>query len=66
MQEGKVKFFDNTKGYGFIQPSDQGEDLFVHKTGIIDPIQENDKVQFDVEPGRRGMQAVNVRKVTEE
>jgi CspA family cold shock protein len=60
MKEGLVKFFNNTKGFGFIKPSDSSEDVFVHETGLIDEIQENDKVQFEVEQGRKGLNAVNV------
>lgn len=60
MQEGIVKFFNNTKGFGFIKPSDSGEDIFVHESGLIHEIRENDRVKFDVERGRKGMNAVNV------
>lgn len=60
MKEGTVKFFNNSKGFGFIQPSDEGEDIFVHESGLIDEIRENDKVKFDVEPGKKGMNAVRV------
>lgn len=60
MKEGTVKFFNNAKGFGFIIPSDSSEDVFVHESGLIDEIQENDKVKFEVERGRKGMNAVNV------
>ncbi|WP_258103802.1 cold-shock protein [Marinoscillum sp. MHG1-6] len=60
MQEGTVKFFNNTKGFGFIKPADSGDDIFVHSSGLVDEIQENDRVKFDVERGRKGMNAVNV------
>ena len=60
MKKGTVKFFNKSKGFGFIKPDDSSEDIFVHQSGLIDDIQENDKVQFDVEPGRKGMNAVNV------
>jgi len=60
MQEGTVKFFNNSKGFGFIKPSDSGDDVFVHESGLIDDIGENDKVKFDVEMGKKGMNAVNV------
>lgn len=63
MKTGKVKFFNDEKGFGFILPSDSGEDIFVHKTGLIDRIRENDEVEFEVEQGRKGLNAVNVRVV---
>jgi cold shock protein len=59
--EGTVKFFNNTKGFGFIKPSDGGDDIFVHSSGLIDEIRENDQVEFDVEEGKKGMNAVNVK-----
>lgn len=61
--EGKVKFFNETKGFGFISPSDSGEDVFVHSTGLIDRIKENDLVEYEVERGKKGMNAVRVRLV---
>ncbi|PID88883.1 MAG: cold-shock protein [Bacteroidia bacterium] len=60
MQEGTVKFFDNTKGFGFITPTEAGEDVFVHHSGLTDEIKDNDKVQYETEQGRRGINAVNV------
>ena len=60
MKEGVVKFFNNTKGFGFIKPSDSTEDVFVHESGLIDDIRENDKVTFELERGRKGMNAVRV------
>ncbi len=60
MKEGTVKFFNNSKGFGFIKPSDSGEDIFVHESGLIDDIRENDKVKFDVEKGKKGLNAINV------
>ncbi len=60
MKEGTVKFFNNTKGFGFIKPSDSDEDIFVHSSGLIDEIRDNDKVKFDVEEGKKGLNAVNV------
>lgn len=61
MQEGTVKFFNNTKGFGFISPVSGSEDIFVHVSGLRDEIRDNDKVSFDVENGKKGLNAVNVK-----
>jgi cold shock protein len=61
--QGKVKFFNNSKGFGFITPSDSSEDIFVHTSGLIDEIRENDEVTFEVERGKKGMNAVRVEVV---
>mgnify|MGYP001180639309 FL=1 len=63
MKKGVVKFFNNEKGFGFIVDEESKEDVFVHKTGLVDNIQEDDTVEFDVEQGNRGLNAVNVTKV---
>ena len=60
MKEGTVKFFNNSKGFGFIKPTDSSQDIFVHESGLIDEIRENDRVKFDVEQGKKGLNAVNV------
>ena len=60
MKEGKVKFFNYSKGFGFIEPADGTEDIFVHQSGLKEEIRENDEVTYDVEQGRKGMNAVNV------
>jgi CspA family cold shock protein len=59
--QGTVKFFNGTKGFGFIKPDDGSEDIFVHSSGLTDEIRENDKVEFDTERGRKGMNAINVK-----
>ncbi len=61
MQQGTVKFFNETKGFGFITPNDGGSEIFVHSSGLIDNIRESDSVSFDVEQGRKGLNAVNVK-----
>ena len=61
MQEGIVKFFNVTKGFGFISPTNGGQDVFVHVSGLYDNIQENDKVMFEVQNGPKGLNAVNVK-----
>jgi CspA family cold shock protein len=60
MQEGTVKFFNETKGFGFISPSNGGDDIFVHSSGLNTNIRENDNVTYEVENGRKGLNAVNV------
>lgn len=61
MKEGVVKFFNTLKGFGFISPTQGGEDIFVHSSGLYDEVRENDKVVFDVAQGKKGLNAVNVR-----
>jgi len=61
MQQGTVKFYNETKGFGFITPDNGGSEIFVHSSGLIDNIRENSKVSFDVEQGRKGPNAVNVK-----
>jgi CspA family cold shock protein len=59
MNKGTVKFFDEAKGFGFIKGED-GQDIFVHATGLNDNIRDNDEVSYDTEDGRRGLNAINV------
>ncbi len=61
MRKGKVAFFDHSKGFGFIMDTDSQEKHFVHVSGLIDEINENDKVTFLLEKGQRGMNAVQVK-----
>ena len=59
MNEGTVKFFNTTKGFGFITPADNSEDVFVHHSGLVHEIRENDRVTFDKVQGKKGVNAVN-------
>ena len=63
MQEGIVKFFNESKGFGFISDANGGEDIFVHSTGLLDNIRENDKVSLNLERGKKGLMAVNVKRI---
>lgn len=65
MKEGKIKFFDYSKGFGFISPADLTEDIFVHKTGLIDTVKEEDLVTFEVVNGKKGGNAINVKVIDE-
>lgn len=62
-KEGKVSFFDTSKGFGFIIDSINQEKYFVHVSGILQPIAENDKVTYELERGQKGMNAVRVKKI---
>ncbi len=62
-KEGKVSFFDHSKGFGFIIDNMSQEKYFVHVSGLIDEIEENDKVTFELERGMKGMNAVRVKKI---
>ena len=61
MPQGTVKFFNETKGFGFITPTDGGSEIFVHSTGLIDVIRQKDTVSYDIEQGKKGPNAVNVK-----
>ena len=63
MKRGTVKFFNNSKGFGFIKEEGSNEDIFVHMSGLIDDIRENDEVQFETAQGKKGLNAVNVQLV---
>lgn len=62
-KEGKVSFFDTSKGFGFIIDSINQEKYFVHVSGLLQPIAENDKVTYELERGQKGMNAVRVKKI---
>ena len=61
MKNGTVKFFNASKGFGFITEDDSNTEYFVHVTGIIDEINEGNAVEFELKEGKKGMNAVNVR-----
>ena len=61
MSKGTVKFFNDTKGFGFINEEGADKEHFVHVSGLIDEIREGDQVEFDLEQGKKGLNAVNVR-----
>lgn len=61
MKTGTVKFYNEAKGFGFIKDA-EGQEIFVHATRLIDKIKENDTVTFDVAEGKKGLNAVNVKK----
>ncbi len=62
MNTATVKFFNASKGYGFIKNNDNGQEVFVHVTGLIDQISQDDQVTYDVEVGKKGPSAVNVKR----
>jgi cold shock protein len=61
MNKGTVKFFNDSKGFGFIKDSESSKEYFVHSNGLKESIRENDEVTFDLEEGRKGLNAVNVK-----
>lgn len=61
MRNGTVKFFNETKGFGFIVDNSSNEEFFTHISGLIDEIREGDQVTFETAEGRKGINAVNVR-----
>ena len=62
MSKGVVKFFNESKGFGFIKDEETGQEYFVHVSGLVDEIRENDEVTYDVQEGRKGLNAVNVKR----
>lgn len=60
MRTGVVKFYNEAKGFGFIK-AENGEEIFVHVSGLVDQIRENDEVTFEVQEGKKGLNAVNVK-----
>ncbi|PWE01140.1 cold-shock protein [Marinilabilia rubra] len=63
MKTGKVKFFNESKGFGFIKEDESEKEFFVHATGLIDKVKEDDEVSFELVEGRKGLNAVDVKLV---
>ncbi|MFU8844752.1 MAG: cold-shock protein [Bacteroidales bacterium] len=61
MNKGTVKFFNEAKGFGFIKDAESDKEYFVHVSGLVDQIREEDQVTFDLEQGKKGLNAVNVK-----
>jgi len=61
MNQGKVKFFNHSKGYGFVRDEGDGKEYFVHVSGLIDEVKDDDDVEFELVEGRKGLNAVNVK-----
>jgi CspA family cold shock protein len=63
MKTGTVKFFNEAKGFGFIQSDDDKAEIFVHHSGLIEKVRENDKVEFETMQGKKGLNAINVKRI---
>lgn len=63
MNKGVVKFFNESKGFGFIKDEATGQEYFVHVTGLIDEIRENDEVTYELKEGKKGLNAIDVKRV---
>ena len=63
MSKGTVKFFNESKGFGFVVEEGSNKEHFVHVSGLIDEIREGDEVEFELEEGRKGLNAVNVKTI---
>ncbi|MBI1306527.1 MAG: cold-shock protein [Bacteroidetes bacterium] len=63
MNKGTVKFFNREKGFGFIKDDETSQDVFVHQSGLIDSISENDRVEFNTQRGLKGINAVDVKRI---
>jgi len=60
MKEGVIKFFNEAKGFGFVKETGSEKEYFVHISGLVDKVRENDKVTFELKEGKKGLNAVNV------
>ena len=60
---GKVKFFNEAKGFGFLIEDGTNQEYFVHATGLLDKVKKDEAVNFEVEEGKKGLKAVNVKRV---
>ena len=63
MATGKIKFFNEAKGFGFIVEDETNKEIFVHHSGLTDRVRENDSVSYDIVDGKKGQNAVNVKKI---
>ncbi len=63
MTKGTVKFFNETKGFGFIKENESDKEHFVHVSGLLDEVKDGDEVEFELKEGKKGMNAVNVKVV---
>ena len=63
MNKGTVKFFNESKGYGFIKDQESDKEYLVHASGLVDKVTENDEVTFELQEGKKGLNAVNVKLV---
>lgn len=61
MNTGTVKFFNESKGFGFIVENESSKEYFVHATGLVDRIKDGDEVEFELKDGKKGLNAVNVK-----
>ena len=61
MNKGIVKFFNDSKGFGFIKDAESNQEYFVHISGLVDEIRENDEVTYELQEGKKGLNAVNVK-----
>ena len=63
MSTGTVKFFNESKGYGFIVDADSKKEYFVHISGLVDQVKEGDRVQFELKEGKKGLNAIGVKAI---